>query len=134
MSDYKEQIVLEDDLAARIFGPADHYLRLITANLLTLLGSRESVAVARALFDYLITLARERELEEGDVHYALTTAAREMAAGEVEGLNQVLLITPRGKQIRPKTKGQKEYLDMIRKKPLPSGLDRQGPGKPIWRW
>ena len=139
MSDYKEQIVLEDDLAARIFGPADHYLRLITANLLcqvvargnvlTLLGSKESVAVARALFDYLVTLARERELEEGDVHYALTTAAREMAAGEVEGLNEVLLMTPRGKQIRPKTKGQKEYLDMIRKKTITFGIGPAGTGK-----
>ena len=89
--------------------------------------------MARALFDYLVTLARERELEEGDVHYALTTAAREMAAGEVEGLNEVLLMTPRGKQIRPKTKGQKEYLDMIRKKTITFGIGPAGTGKTYWR-
>ena len=139
LSDYKEQIVLEDVLAPRIFGPADHYLRLITSNLLcnvvargnvlTLSGSKESVDCGRTLFEHLITLAGERELEESDIHYALTNAARQMANAEVEGLNEVLLMTPRGKQIRPKTKGQKEYLEMIRQKTITFGIGPAGTGK-----
>lgn len=139
MSDYKERIVLDEKVAPRIFGPADHYLRLITSNLLCnvsargnvlmLSGSEESVAAAKTLFEHLITLAEARELEENDIHYALTTVARHMANAEVEGLNEVLLITPRGKQIRPKTKGQQEYLQMIRKKTITFGIGPAGTGK-----
>lgn len=139
MSDYKERIVLDEKVAPRIFGPADHYLRLITSNLLCnvsargnvlmLSGSEESVAAAKTLFEHLITLAEARELEENDIHYALTTVARQMANAEVEGLNEVLLITPRGKQIRPKTKGQQEYLQMIRKKTIAFGIGPAGTGK-----
>ena len=139
MSDYKERIVLEDMVAPRIFGPADHWLRLITSNLLcnvvargnvlTLIGTEESVNAGRTLFEHLITLARERELEENDIHYALTNAARQMANAEVEGLNEVLMITSHGKQIRPKTKGQKDYLAMIRKKTITFGIGPAGTGK-----
>ena len=139
MSDYKERIVLDEKVAPRIFGPADHYLRLITSNLLCnvsargnvlmLSGSEESVAAAKTLFEHLITLAEARELEENDIHYALTTVARQMANAEVEGLNEVLLITPRGKQIRPKTKGQQEYLQMMRKKTITFGIGPAGTGK-----
>lgn len=139
MSDYKERIVLEDMVAPRIFGPADHWLRLITSNLLcnvvargnvlTLIGTEESVNAGRTLFEHLITLARERELEENDIHYALTNAARQMANAEVEGLNEVLMITSHGKQIRPKTKDQKDYLAMIRKKTITFGIGPAGTGK-----
>ena len=99
----RETIILEDTVAPRIFGPADRWLRLVTSNLLCdvvargdrviLNGSPESVAAARTLFEHLITLARERDLEENDIHYALTNAARAMANAEVEGLNEVLMIT-----------------------------------------
>lgn len=139
MSDYKERIVLEDAVAPRVFGPADHWLRLITSNLLcdvaargnvlTLIGSEESVNTGKTLFNHLITLAQERELEENDIHYALTNAARQMANAEVAGLNEVLMITSHGKQIRPKTKGQQEYLEMIRKKTITFGIGPAGTGK-----
>lgn len=139
MSDYKERIVLEDAVAPRVFGPADHWLRLITSNLLcdvaargnvlTLIGTKESVDTGKTLFNHLITLAKERELEENDIHYALTTAARQMANAEVAGLNEVLMITSHGKQIRPKTKGQQEYLNMIRKKTITFGIGPAGTGK-----
>lgn len=135
----RETIILEDTVAPRIFGPADRWLRLVTSNLLCdvvargdrviLNGSLESVAAARTLFEHLITLARERDLEENDIHYALTNAARAMANAEVEGLNEVLMITPRGKQIRPKTKGQKNYIDLIRKKTITFGIGPAGTGK-----
>lgn len=135
----RETIILEDTVAPRIFGPADRWLRLVTSNLLCdvvargdrviLNGSPESVAAARTLFEHLITLARERDLEENDIHYALTNAARAMANAEVEGLNEVLMITPRGKQIRPKTKGQKDYIDLIRKKTITFGIGPAGTGK-----
>lgn len=135
----RETIILEDTVAPRIFGPADRWLRLVTSNLLCdvvargdrviLNGSPESVAAARTLFEHLITLARERDLEENDIHYALTHAARAMANAEVAGLNEVLMITPRGKQIRPKTKGQKDYIDLIRKKTITFGIGPAGTGK-----
>ncbi|MDO4281137.1 MAG: PhoH family protein [Peptococcaceae bacterium] len=139
MRDITEQIVLDETVAPRIFGPADAYLRLIVSNLLcdvvargnvlTLSGSEESVSAGRALFAHLIALARERELEQGDVNYALTQAARQLTAGEVQGLNEVLMVTPRGKQIRPKTQGQKEYLQMIRQKTITFGIGPAGTGK-----
>lgn len=135
----RETIILEDTVAPRIFGPADRWLRLVTSNLLCdvvargdrviLNGSPESVAAARTLFEHLITLACERDLEENDIHYALTNAAHAMANAEVEGLNEVLMITPRGKQIRPKTKGQKDYIDLIRKKTITFGIGPAGTGK-----
>ena len=139
LNGYKEQIVLEAGVAARIFGPADQYLRLVAANLLcnvaargsvvTLSGSKESVACGRALFEHLQALAQARELDESDIHYALTSAARQMANTEVAGLNEVLMITPRGKQIRPKTKGQQEYLKMMRQKTITFGIGPAGTGK-----
>ncbi len=139
MNNFTEQVILDDQIAKRIFGPADCFLRIITANVLcqvaargnviTLLGQEESVKSTQRLFNYLETLAKERPLEENDIHYALTNVARAMPASEVTSLNEVVLITSRGKQIRPKTQGQKEYLKMIREKTITFGIGPAGTGK-----
>ena len=137
MSDYKKQLVLDEVVAKRIYGPQDSYLRFLVANLLcnitargnvvTLTGTEHTVAVAQNILEQLATLARVRDLNEGDIRYILSSVAQN--ANEVESLNEVIMMTPRGKQIRPKTLGQKEYLEMIRQKTITFGIGPAGTGK-----
>lgn len=139
MSETKKQIVLDEEVAERLYGPQDGFLRLVEANLLCnisargnvvhLSGSPRTVEAGEVVVHHLERLASARPLTESDVHYVLSSVGQTASAGEIEGLNEVLMMTPRGKQIRPKTLGQKEYLEMIRKKTITFGIGPAGTGK-----
>lgn len=139
MNDYRKQIEMSEEVAGRVFGTADSHLHLITANLpcsvaargnvVTLYGSRDGVEEGVSVFDHLAALAEARELDENDIYYALSKGSEKLNADTLAGLNEVIYMTFRGKQIRPKTQGQKEYLDMIRKKTITFAIGPAGTGK-----
>lgn len=139
MNDYRKQIEMSGEVAGRVFGPADSHLHLITANLpcsvaargnvVILYGSKDGVEEGVRVFEHLSALAEARELDENDILYALGKAAEKFAADSLDGLNEVIYMTFRGKQIRPKTQGQKNYLDLIRQKTITFGIGPAGTGK-----
>jgi phosphate starvation-inducible PhoH-like protein len=129
-----------DGLAmVRLLGPQDRLLKtierqypevsvLVRGNEITLTGARQQVQAAQRLVEELIQLVRNgADLGNSDV----TSSARILDAGAgspAELLSQAIL-TSRGKSIRPKTLGQKDYVDAIDHNTIVFGIGPAGTGK-----
>jgi phosphate starvation-inducible protein PhoH and related proteins len=136
-----ERVELRVDGVAmvRLLGPQDRLLKtierqhptvqvLVRGNEITLTGLVPDVQAAQRLVEELIQLVRNgAELGQADV----TSSARILdsnAGSPAELLSQAIL-TSRGKSIRPKTLGQKEYVDAIDQHTIVFGIGPAGTGK-----
>ncbi|MDM4761824.1 PhoH family protein [Galbitalea sp. SE-J8] len=123
----------------RLLGPQDRLLSTIEkqfpglsvhvrGNEIHLTGEAETVAAAKTLVDELVVMVRDgRELAPVDV----AQSARILGRGEgspAELLSQAIL-TSRGRSIRPKTLGQKAYVDAIDRNTIVFGIGPAGTGK-----
>jgi phosphate starvation-inducible PhoH-like protein len=123
----------------RLLGPQDRLLTtiehqfpevavMVRGNQVTLEGPQEQVAAAERLVSELIQMVRNgTDLGPVDV----TSSARILERGEgspAEVLSQAIL-TSRGRSIRPKTLGQKAYVDAIDQNTITFGIGPAGTGK-----
>jgi phosphate starvation-inducible PhoH-like protein len=123
----------------RLLGPQDRLLTtiehqfprvsvLVRGNLVTLDGPADQVAAAERLMSELIQMVRGgADLGPVDV----TSSARILERGEgspADVLSQAIL-TSRGRSIRPKTLGQKDYVDAIDHHTIVFGIGPAGTGK-----
>ena len=97
---------------------------------LTLEGPREEVTPVWELFQQLLLFLRKgHRISSSEFEYALKLVG-EGRPEEIKGLfNSLVLVTPRGKQIRPKTTGQKSYLEAIRDNDIVISIGPAGTGK-----
>ncbi len=122
-----------------LFGPRDENLRIIEEGLdvkvvargrdLTISGSGDAVKKAREVLHDLINMCRQRPyVTSQEVRYAVQCAAD--GNGSLEAIQaDVVAVTARGRQIRPKTMGQKLYVDAIRRNGIVFGIGPAGTGK-----
>lgn len=128
------------EIAASVFGRADQNIRLlekefdVTAvcrgTVLKLSGEPENVAyAARAIDGMILLLENHTPLEEQTVSYCIGLA-REGAEKRVRELTEdFVAVTAKGRPIRPKTLGQKAYLQAISKNAVTFGVGPAGTGK-----
>ncbi len=97
---------------------------------LSLQGEKEDVEHVYQLFQELLSLIRAGHiLTKAEFIYALKLA-RTGKTGEIQKLfSDHLLITERGKKIRPKTIGQKKYVEALRRYDIVFGIGPAGTGK-----
>jgi phosphate starvation-inducible PhoH-like protein len=129
-----------DGLAmVRLLGPQDRLLKiierqhpgvelLVRGNEITLTGRPAEVEASKRLVEELVQLVRNgADLGASDV----TSSARilESNAGSPAELLSQAILTSRGKSIRPKTLGQKEYVDAIDQNTIVFGIGPAGTGK-----
>ncbi|WP_436410251.1 PhoH family protein [Microbacterium thalli] len=128
----------------QLLGPQDRLLRvverehpdvdvLVRGNEITLTGSADAVAAARALVDELIAMARAGQgLDPSDVSTSNRILQRRSPGDEGPRPSEVLgeaILSSRGKVIRPKTLGQKAYVDAIDENTIVFGIGPAGTGK-----
>lgn len=133
------RLTVPDSLdVTRVMGPADSLLRRIEAatdaavsvrgNAVTVIGSAEE---ANALVQVFSALIREVEAggtpTEADVDLMLSQAAAGNAP-QAAPFDDIL-VTHRGRPIRPKTAGQAAYIDAIRTHTVTFALGPAGTGK-----
>jgi phosphate starvation-inducible PhoH-like protein len=123
----------------RLLGPQDRLLKTIEkqyplvevhvrGNKISLSGDAGQVHAARELVDELVQMVRAgRELEPVEV----SSSARilDTKAGSPAELLSQAILTNRGRSIRPKTLGQKEYVDAIDANTIVFGIGPAGTGK-----
>ncbi|MHB8158552.1 MAG: PhoH family protein, partial [Desulfocucumaceae bacterium] len=135
------RLVLEDiNTAAEIFGRNDEHLALIERVLgvrvvargeeLIILGNPEQVRLTEEVFDQLQDFYRAgNRLTLHEINYALKSAK----AGVRDALSSlamdISLVSSKGKQIKPKTVGQKLYLEEIRRHDIVFSIGPAGTGK-----
>ncbi len=124
----------------RLLGAQDRLLKMLEAqhpsvdvlvrgNELTLSGPAADVAAARTLLDELIAMTRSgHDLAPGDVETSARILQRDAGPRPSEVLSEPIL-TSRGKVIRAKTLGQKEYVDAIDDHTIVFGIGPAGTGK-----
>ena len=123
-----------------IFGSIDENIKLIEHELdvsvvsrddqLKISGEAENVLYAVKAVQGLLGLAGRKEtITEQNVRYIINL----VKAGNEEHINDiardVLCVTAKGKPIKPKTLGQKRYVDAIKKNTITLGIGPAGTGK-----
>ncbi|MVO99422.1 PhoH family protein [Paenibacillus lutrae] len=143
MGEYAKTVKLElsnTSEAQAVFGPQDRFLHLIEQEMnakiftrdaeLTIQGSAEEVRKLEHLFEVLLELVRNQyPLTERDVLYAVELAKQMKADQLLELFKGEITTTFKGKPIRVKTIGQKQYVSTIQKKDIVFGIGPAGTGK-----
>ena len=124
----------------RIFGMQDTYVKKLERDFgvtivnrnggVTVTGREPMVKKAVAVLQQLSILSdRGNEIEEQSVDYAITMGLEEKESVITEIDSDCICHTINGKPIKPKTLGQKEYVDAVRKNMIVSGIGPAGTGK-----
>ncbi len=140
----KEEFTVRLDLPAehmqKIFGMQDAYVKKLERDFgvtivdrnggVTISGAENMARRAASVLEQLsIISGRGNEIEEQSVDYAITMGMEEKEKVITEIDTDCICHTVNGKQIRPKTLGQKAYVDAIRKNMIVFGLGPAGTGK-----
>ena len=98
--------------------------------LLKILGAPERVERARRLLEQLLALSRRgTAITAQSVNYALALAMEEKETYLTQMDQDTICHTIQGRPIRPKTLGQKQYVELIRKNMIVFGIGPAGTGK-----
>ncbi|MDF2588359.1 MAG: PhoH family protein [Anaerocolumna sp.] len=123
-----------------VFGQFDAHVKMIEKTLnvtiiarngeIKLIGENDNVTKAKSVFLNLIELSRRgNTIMEQNVNYALSLCFDNKESAIVEIDQDLICHTIAGKPIKPKTLGQKSYVDLIRKKMITFGVGPAGTGK-----
>ena len=123
-----------------VCGQFDAYLKKIERTLhvtmvnrdgaLKIIGPEQAVSRAKSVFGNLIELSkRGNTITEQNVDYALSLAFTESDHQILEIDKDIIYRTAMGKPVKPKTMGQKQYVEAIRKKMIVFGIGPAGTGK-----
>lgn len=123
-----------------VFGQFDIYAKKIEKTLkVTLIARGENVKIlgeaarvekARNILGKLTELSRRGNvIQEQNVDYLLSLAMEDSTEDVLEMDKDVICHTLQGKPIKPKTFGQKKYVDAVRERMIVFGLGPAGTGK-----
>lgn len=140
MSMVEMTLAVPSDHEQNIFGQFDQYVKKIERalqvtvlsrdGLLKILGSPTNAVRAKQIFESLYELSRRGNvITEQNVNYAIALSEEEKSSAIVDVDGDCICHTINGKPIKPKTLGQKAYVDAIRKKMIVFGTGPAGTGK-----
>lgn len=123
-----------------VFGKFDVWLKQIEKYLqvtmvvrdgsLKIMGEEANVESACNVLRQLTELSiRKNEITEQNVTYALDMCGRANKNALLEADSEIICHTIQGKAVKPKTLGQKDYVDQIRDKMIVFGIGPAGTGK-----
>lgn len=126
--------------SSNVFGQFDSYLKKIEKTLhvtiimreseLRIIGSDIAAGRARKVIENLLSLSkRANTITQQNVDYALALSMEGKEDKVLEIDEDIICRTIQGKPIKPKTLGQKDYVDQIRDKMITFGIGPAGTGK-----
>lgn len=128
------------DVLTKLLGVFDENLKIVSeqtetmifseSNKLKISGEEQNVKICVDVLDKLIKIIKKGESVDSSVVLYCIELARQNGNVEVENvLSGVITITPKGKQIKYKTLGQKNYVDAIKRDEVVFGVGPAGTGK-----
>lgn len=123
-----------------VFGGCDSYIKRLEDDLhvtivdrdgiVKIIGEEESALKAQKILKDLFELSeRGNEIEEQNMNYAITLTEDNESGSVLDVDGDCICHTVSGKPIKPKTLGQKQYVDAIKKSMIVFGLGPAGTGK-----
>ena len=138
---FKKKIeVKEQDFIRQLFGNFDENLRIINRSLeidivqrngdILIIGDEKNVLLGERLIEQLMELVIKKEnLTAQNITYAIGL----LLEGEQEQIQSlvgdIIFVTDKNKPIKPKTVGQRKYIEQIQSKDLTFGIGPAGTGK-----
>lgn len=140
MEHYESRMELPVEHMRNIFGNYDNYIKKIENDFhVTIIdrdgavkvsGGEKDVRKAESIVKQLIELSKRGNIiQEQNVDYAITMGMEDKEDVLIEMDNDCICHTVSGKPIKPKTLGQKQYVDAIRNNMIVFGLGPAGTGK-----
>lgn len=140
MSLNEVSINIPENQVSNVFGQFDVHIKKIERALgvtvvlrgdqLKVIGNEANAKAAISVFTQLITLAdRGNVITEQNVNYALALLEESKESAIVDIDKDIICHTINGKPVKPKTIGQKQYVEAIRKKMIVFGMGPAGTGK-----
>ena len=140
MNEFSIRMDMPIEHMQKIFGMQDAYVKKMERDFgvaivdrngqLTITGKEEMVKRAQGVLEQLsIISGRGNEIEEQNVDYAITLGMEEKEGALAQIDEDCICHTVNGKPIKPKTLGQKAYVDAIRRNMLVFGIGPAGTGK-----
>lgn len=140
MSVIETMIDIPAEHERNVCGQFDAYLKKIERTLhvtmiardgeIKLIGPEKTIGQAKSVFNNLIQLSmRGNTITEQNVDYALSLSFTKNDDQILEIDKDIICRTIMGKPVKPKTLGQKHYVDSIRKKMIVFGIGPAGTGK-----
>lgn len=140
MSDISIRMDMPTEHMQKIFGMQDSYIKKLERDFqvtvvdrngcVVITGAEENVKKVTGILKQLTILSeRGNDIEEQSVDYAITMGKEELEE-EISKIDaDCICHTVNGKAIKPKTLGQKKYVDAIRNHMIVFGLGPAGTGK-----
>jgi phosphate starvation-inducible protein PhoH and related proteins len=136
----EKMIEVDGDYVSEIFGNFDENIDLIEdtlgvnvalrGNSIKLIGTEDSIDLADSLIDKLVDVAKkEGKISKQALIYTMDLVVRGKESKMDELLNDIICIAASGKTLKPKTLGQKRYIDNIRHNDIVFGIGPAGTGK-----
>ena len=129
-AEYEKKIFGEYDAYAKILERTYHVTLISRDGSVKIIGEPGPAGKAAAVLEKLLALVRGGgEITEQSVNYAVSLNMEDKADALLEIDRDLICHTVSGKPIKPKTLGQKAYVDQIRQKMIVFGIGPAGTGK-----
>ena len=129
-AEYEKKIFGEYDAYAKILERTYHVTLISRDGSVKIIGEPGPAGSAAAVLEKLLALVRGGgEVTEQSVNYAVSLNMEDKADALLEIDRDLICHTVSGKPIKPKTLGQKAYVDQIRQKMIVFGIGPAGTGK-----
>ncbi len=140
MSEFSMRLDMPVEHMRKIFGMQDAYVKKLERDFgvsivdrnggVSISGREDMVKRAESVLRQLSIISeRGNEIEEQSVDYAITLGMEEQENALAQIDSDCICHTVNGKPVKPKTLGQKAYVDAIRQNMLVFGLGPAGTGK-----
>lgn len=129
-AEHEKNVFGQFDIFAKKIERALHVTLIARNGKVKVLGEEKNVERAQQVLSQLTELSRRgNTIQEQNVDYALSITMEDSAEDILTIDKDLICHTLQGKPIKPKTLGQKKYVDAIREKMITFGLGPAGTGK-----
>lgn len=129
-AEHEKNVFGQFDIFAKKIERALHVTLIARNGKVKVLGEEKNVERAQQVLSQLTELSRRgNTIQEQNVDYTLSLTMEDSAEDILTIDKDLICHTLQGKPIKPKTLGQKKYVDAIREKMITFGLGPAGTGK-----
>ena len=129
-AEHEKNVFGQFDIFAKKIERALHVTLIARNGKVKVLGEEKNVESAQQVLSQLTELSRRgNTIQEHNVDYALSLTMEDSTEDILTIDKDLICHTLHGKPIKPKTLGQKKYVDAIREKMITFGLGPAGTGK-----
>ena len=129
-AEHEKNVFGQFDIFAKKIERALHVTLIARNGKVKVLGEEKNVERAQQVLSQLTELSRRgNTIQEQNVDYAISLTMEDSAEDILTIDKDLICHTLQGKPIKPKTLGQKKYVDAIREKMITFGLGPAGTGK-----